>query len=172
MKSTSSSDRLPFGKAFREAGLKGRAALIISSWFGVGLVPKTPGTAGTAAALPAVLLVHAAGPAGGFLIILLFVLAAVWGAGETERALGRTDPREVVSDEVAGFMVTMFLLPFTLPYLVGGFILFRLFDIIKPFPIRRIERFPGGAGVVLDDVAAGVLANLALQGAAALQAVM
>lgn len=163
---------MPFGKAFREAGLKGRAALIISSWFGVGLLPKTPGTAGTAAALPAVLLVHAAGPAGGFLVILLFVLVAVWGAGETERVLGRRDPREVVSDEVAGFMVTMFLLPFTWPYLLGGFLVFRAFDIIKPFPIRRLERVPGGAGVILDDLAAGIMANLVLRGAGALTALI
>lgn len=168
MKSAHSSGRLTFGRAFRESGLKTRTALIISSWFGVGLVPRTPGTAGTAAALPAVLLVYAAGPLGGLLIIVLFVLIAVWGAGETERALRRPDPREVVSDEVAGFMVTMYLLPFTWPYLLAGFMLFRLFDIIKPFPIRSLERISGGTGIILDDLAAGVMANLVLHGAAAL----
>jgi len=172
LKSTSSSDRLPFKSAFRGAGCKGRVALIISTWFGAGLVPRAPGTFGTLAALPAVFLVHAAGPVVGLLIILAFAGAAVWGAGLTEQVLGRTDPGEVVSDEVAGFMVTMYLLPFTWPYLAGGFIVFRLLDIYKPFPIRRLERLPGGAGVVLDDLAAGILANLILHGAGALPAVL
>jgi phosphatidylglycerophosphatase A len=106
------------------------------------------------------------------LIILAFTGAAVWGAGVTEQVLGRTDPGEVVSDEVAGFMVTMYLLPFTWPYLAGGFIVFRLLDIFKPFPIRRLERIPGGTGVILDDLAAGLLANLILRGAGALPAVL
>jgi len=172
LKSTSSSDSLPFGKAFRRAGHKGRAALVISSWFGVGLLPGMPGTAGTVAALPAVILVHAAGPLTGLVVILLFAAVAVQAAGVTEKVLGRPDPKEVVSDEVAGFMVTMFLLPLTLPYLMGGFILFRVLDILKPFPIRRLENLPGGAGVVLDDLAAGVMANLILRGAGALQAVI
>lgn len=163
---------MPLKTAFRDAGWKGRAALIISTWFGTGLVPRAPGTMGTLAALPAVFLVHAAGPVGGLLIILTFAGAAVWGAGLTEQVLGRTDPGEVVSDEVAGFMVTMYLLPFTWPYLAGGFIVFRLLDILKPFPIRRLERIPGGAGVVLDDLAAGLLANLILRGAGALPAVL
>lgn len=163
---------MPLKTAFRDAGWKCRAALIVSTWFGAGLVPKAPGTFGTLAALPAVFLVHAAGPTAGLCIILAFAGAAVWGAGLTEQVLGRTDPREVVSDEVAGFMVTMYLLPFTWPYLAGGFIVFRLLDILKPFPIRRLERIPGGAGVVLDDLAAGLLANLILRGAGVLPAVL
>ena len=82
------------------------------------------------------------------------------------------DPGEVVSDEVAGFMVTLYLLPFSWPFLAGGFVLFRLLDILKPFPIRRLERLPGGAGVVLDDVAAGILANLILRSTGALLGVL
>ena len=155
MKSEAPSDRLPFGKAFREGNAPTRAALILSSWFGAGLVPKAPGTAGTLAALPAILLVKAAGTIGGLVLILAFVALAVWAAGVAERVLGRKDPGEVVSDEVAGFMVTLYLLPLSWPYLAGGFLLFRLLDIAKPFPIRRIERIKGGAGVILDDVAAG-----------------
>lgn len=172
MNSTNPSDRLPFGKAFREADGRGRLALVLSCWFGAGLVPRVPGTAGTAAALPAVFLVHAAGPAAGLLIVLGFTALAILGAGAASRALGTEDPGEVVSDEVAGFMVALYLLPFTWPFLAGGFFLFRLLDILKPFPIRRLERLPGGAGVVLDDVAAGILANLILRGAGALLGVL
>jgi phosphatidylglycerophosphatase A len=139
-------------------------ALVLSCWFGAGLCPRAPGTAGTVAALPAVLLVHAAGPGFGLAITVGFTALAIWGAGRAARALGVKDPGEVVSDEVAGFMVSLYLLPFTWPFLAGGFVLFRLLDILKPFPIRRLERLPGGAGVVLDDVAAGVLANLILRG--------
>jgi len=168
LNSTSPSDRLPFGKAFREAGPKGRLALLLSCWFGAGLVPRAPGTAGTAAALPAVLLVHAAGPAAGLAITAGFAALAIWGAGVSARVLGTEDPGEVVSDEVAGFMVALYLLPFTWTFLAGGFVLFRLLDILKPFPIRRLERLPGGTGVVLDDVAAGILANLILRGLRAL----
>lgn len=135
-------------------------------------MPGAPGTAGTLAALPAVLLVHVAGPWAGLLIVLSFVGMAVWAAGTAERVLGRTDPGEVVSDEVAGFMVTMYLLPFSWPSLVAGFALFRLLDILKPFPIRRLERIPGGGGVILDDVAAGILANLVLRAAGALLGVL
>jgi phosphatidylglycerophosphatase A len=131
-----------------------------------------PGTAGTAAGLPAVLLMHAAGPGWGLLAILLFVVLAVWAAGKAERILARQDPKEVVSDEVAGFMVTMYLLPFTWQYLACGFILFRILDITKPFPISRLESVSGGTGVVLDDLAAGVLANLALRGAGAVAALI
>ncbi len=172
MKSETPSDRLLFGKAFRESDPKTRAALALSSWFGAGLVPRTPGTAGTVAALPAVFLVHLAGPLWGLVILLGFAGTAMWCAGVAEKALGRPDPGEVVSDEVAGFMVTLYLLPFSWPFLVGGFVLFRLLDIFKPFPIRRFERVPGGAGVILDDVAAGVLANLILRGAGALLGVL
>ncbi|MCF8060904.1 MAG: phosphatidylglycerophosphatase A [Deltaproteobacteria bacterium] len=168
LNSTTPSDRLPFSKAFQEADGRGRLALVLSCWFGAGLIPRAPGTAGTVAALPAVLLVHAAGPWPGALITLGFAVLAAWGAGAAERILGRPDPAEVVSDEVAGFMVTMVLLPFTWPFLAGGFVLFRLLDILKPFPIRWFERAPGGAGVVLDDVAAGILANLILRGTGSL----
>ncbi len=163
LKSTPPSDRLPFGQAFRKARGLNRAALVLSCWFGAGLVPGAPGTVGTAAALPMVVLVAVAGPWLGLGLVLAFVVLAAWGAGVSERMLGRTDPGEVVSDEVAGFMVTLYLLPLTWPYVAGGFVLFRLLDILKPFPVRRLERAPGGAGVILDDVAAGVLANLVLR---------
>jgi len=157
------SDRLPFREAFRRSGLSGRTALAFSSWFGAGLFPRAPGTFGTLAALPAAFLMDAAGPLGGGFFILAFIGCAVWAAGITERVLGRKDPPEVVTDEVAGYMVTLYLLPLSWVYLTGAFFVFRILDIVKPFPVNRMERLSGGAGVVLDDVLAGVFANLILR---------
>lgn len=165
MKSAPPSDRLPFGQAYGNTGLSGRLALIVSTWFGAGLLPKAPGTFGTLAALPMAYLVCVAGGMAGGLIILLFMGISVWAGGRAERLLDRRDPPEVVVDEVAGFMVSLFLLPPTWFFLVGGFVIFRIMDIAKPFPIRRIERVPGGAGILLDDVAAGIYTNALLRGA-------
>ena len=91
----------------------------------------------------------------------------VWAAGEAEEFFGRTDPGQVVVDEVVGQMLTFLLLPdATWKWLIGGFLLFRAFDIVKPFPARQAERIPRGWGIMLDDVVAGVygLAVLAVIG--------
>ncbi len=96
----------------------------------------------------------------------LFALG-VWAAGEAEKFFGRTDPGQVVVDEVVGQMLTFLLLPHaTWKWLVGGFLLFRAFDIVKPFPARQAERIPRGWGIMLDDVVAGLysLAVLAVIG--------
>lgn len=168
MKSTSPSDTVPFGYAYREASLPGRAALVLASWFGVGRLPKTPGTFGSLAALPAVGLMWVLGPLTGVLFLVVFIGLAVRAAGITEQILEQRDPGVIVVDEVAGMLVALYLQPATWGFLAGGFFLFRVFDITKPFPIRRLERLPGGAGVVLDDVMAGLYANLVLQAAAIL----
>ena len=136
---------------------------MLSSWFGVGRLPKAPGTFGSLAALPVVLLMSGLGPVVGAVFLVVFVGLAIRAAAITEQVLGQRDPGVIVVDEVAGMLVALYLLPATWGFLAGGFFLFRLFDIVKPFPIRRLERLPGGAGVVLDDVLAGVFANLALR---------
>jgi len=168
LKSTSPSDTVPFGHAYREASLPGRAALVFSSWFGVGRLPKVPGTFGSLAAAPAVWLMWVLGPVIGAIFLVVFLGLAVRAAGITEQILGQRDPGVIVVDEVAGMLVSLYLLPASWGFLVGGFFLFRLFDITKPFPVRHLERIPGGAGVVLDDVMAGLYANLVLRVAASL----
>jgi phosphatidylglycerophosphatase A len=98
--------------------------------------------------------------------LVVFALG-VWAAGEAEKFFGRTDPGEVVADEVVGQMLTFLLLPHaTWKWLLGGFLLFRAFDIVKPFPARQAERIPRGWGIMLDDVVAGIygLAVLAVIG--------
>jgi phosphatidylglycerophosphatase A len=92
----------------------------------------------------------------GLASVVLFVLG-VWAAGEAETYFGRTDPGQVVMDEVVGQMLTLLLLPHAgWRWLVGGFVLFRLFDIVKPIPARQAERIPRGWGIMLDDVVAGL----------------
>ena len=96
---------------------------------------------------------------------VFFIFFAVYIADAAEKILKQKDPSCIVIDEIAGMMVTLIGLPFNPFTVVIGFIIFRILDILKPFPIRNLdERIPGGLGVVADDVAAGIIANLLLRG--------
>jgi phosphatidylglycerophosphatase A len=148
---------------FKKAGIPAKFAFILSSCFGLGLIPVASGTFGSLAGIPlAVALTHV-GPIAHAYILFFFVLLSVWAAGRSAGALENDDPAEVVIDETAGQLLTLFLLPPTGLNLSLGFILFRLFDILKPYPIRRLEKVRGGAGIVLDDLLAGVYANVCLR---------
>jgi len=130
----------------------------------VGHIPVASGTFGTLVAVPLCFLLSLLGPWHGLLFIVLFAGIAVWVAGEAEKLFKQKDSRLIVIDEMAGFLVTLFLIPWSTETLVGGFLLFRLMDITKPFPIRRLETgLPGGWGVVGDDLLAGIYANLILR---------
>jgi phosphatidylglycerophosphatase A len=146
-----------------------RLALLLATWWGSGYSPIAPGTAGTIAAIPFFLLLSQL-PLYGYLPCVLAIgLVACWAAGEAEHIFQEKDSRRIVIDEAVGFFITMTALPPTWPYLIGGFCLFRFFDILKPPPIRLIERkVPGGYGVVLDDVLAGIYAQISLRILAAL----
>ena len=146
-----------------------RLALLLATWWGVGYVPRAPGTAGTVAAIPFFLLLSLL-PLSVYLPCVMGIgLAACWAAGEAERIFQEQDSQRIVIDEAVGFLVTMTALPPSWPYLIGGFCLFRCFDILKPPPIRLIERkVKGGYGVVLDDVLAGIYAQISLRIIAAL----
>ncbi|MGD9032338.1 MAG: phosphatidylglycerophosphatase A [Desulfobacteraceae bacterium] len=158
------SDSLTFRDAFRKADISKKSALCFASWFGAGLMPVAPGTFGTLMAVPLVLFLNHLGALYEGLALLLLVPLAIWSSNVCERCLGRNDPPEVVVDEVAGFLLTLFLLPLSWLTLCLGFVLFRVFDIAKPFPIRWFEKkLRGGTGVVLDDLMAGVYANLGLR---------
>ena len=136
----------------------GKGVLILSTWFGAGLFPLAPGTFGTLGAIPLILLVDGLGLLSKALFLVVFLAVAVWSAGRCQDLVRRNDPSEVVIDEVAGFLLTMVYLPPIWPAIVLGFVLFRLFDILKPYPIRRIEMLRGGFGIVLDDLLAGLYA--------------
>lgn len=138
---------------------------IFAFGFGSGLFRFAPGTMGTLMAVPfALLLGRLPLPAHGAAVFLLF-LAGVWCCGAASRALGRKDPGGIVWDEMVGFWLTVALLPPAWGWWLAAFGLFRFFDILKPWPIRQVERrFAGGLGIMLDDIVAALYAMLALAG--------
>ena len=158
------SDNLSVWNAFKRTGFYGKIALILATWFGIGLVPVVPGTFGTLAAVPLVLLLNYLGEWYGVFALVVITIVAIRVSDRTQELLGRTDPSEVVIDEVAGFLATMLLFPASLVNVGLGFILFRFFDIVKPWPVRQTERLKGGFGIVVDDLLAGVYAHLVLRG--------
>ena len=143
--------------------MKSRIVQFLATFFYLGYSPIAPGTAGTlGAVLPFYLLSHFSHPIY-FLFLLGFIILSVWVSTEACAVFGETDPSQVVVDEVCGYLVTMFLVPMSMVNIVLGFFLFRFFDVLKPPPIRRLESLPGGFGIVADDLAAGIYANIVLQ---------
>jgi phosphatidylglycerophosphatase A len=137
--------------------------LFLATWFRVGYLPHMPGTWGSLAALPLWwFLQPMALPAYGLAVLLLMV-GSIYLSGRAEILLQQADPPVIVIDEVVGQLITLAGCPLNF-YAVGlGVILFRVFDIVKPFPIGLINaRLKGGLGIVLDDVVAGVFAGLIL----------
>lgn len=144
-------------------------AVWIATSGGVGYFPLAPGTAGSVVGLGIVAGIGALPLARiwqqAAIAALALALGAlgVWAGGQAEKYFARTDPGQVVIDEVVGQMTTLFLWPgATWKWLLAGFLLFRFFDVVKPFPARRLEHAPGGWGIMLDDVAAGIYGALAL----------
>lgn len=134
--------------------------------FGTGLAPKAPGTVGTLAALPFYLCMLWLGLSAAqyaLLVVLLFFLG-VWLCHKTAAELAVHDHPGIVWDEIVGYLITLYLVPPSVLWVLLGFALFRLFDIWKPYPIRWLDRQVGGGwGIMLDDVLAGVYAWLLLQ---------
>lgn len=134
-----------------------RVALLVATVGGAGYAPIAPGT--VASALTALVLwLIPFSPLGLLALLLAVTVGGTWAAHRAERMLGVTDPGVIVIDEVAGMALSVLLVPLTLPVLGVGLLLFRLFDIVKPFPARASERLPGGVGVMADDVIAGLYA--------------
>lgn len=141
-----------------------RAVIFLATGFFAGAIPFAPGTFGSIIGLPAAYFLSRLHLRLSMSIILLFIFFAIGIASAAEKIFNRKDPGKIVIDEIAGLMVTFVGLPFNLKTAIAGFIIFRVFDIFKPFPIRALERrVGGGAGVVLDDVLAGIYANLILR---------
>nr|ADC35843.1 phosphatidylglycerophosphatase [uncultured bacterium 89] len=146
--------------------MKGRAATLIATWFGCGYAPKGPGTAGSIAALAIawLLVMYAGWGAGHFALLSLAALfPAIWAASETAARLQLKDPGVIVVDEVLGQWIALAgARPMNWKSMLAALALFRLFDIWKPQPVRALESLPGGTGIVMDDVAAGMYAALVL----------
>jgi len=144
-------------------------AVWIATVGGAGYFPVAPGTIGSAvgmglvAALNATDLIPVWRNSLLCVVIVLVFFLGVWAAGQAEKFFGKIDPGHVVIDEMAGQMVTFLLAPnASWKILLAGFGLFRLFDVVKPFPARRAERLPGGWGIMIDDLIAGTYALGAL----------
>lgn len=132
---------------------------LLAYGFGAGLFPKAPGTMGTVVAIPIYLLLMWAGPAVYFGFLAVALVAGVYICGYTAKRMGVDDPGPVVWDEVVGYLITMIWVPLGAIWVLAGFLLFRLFDIWKPWPIGWFDRnVKGGLGIMLDDVVAAIFA--------------
>jgi phosphatidylglycerophosphatase A len=139
--------------------------IFLATGFYAGYIPIAPGTAGSLVGIGLYLLLNGLSIAYYLLIISFLFIFGVYISNEAEALLKKKDPSHVVFDEIIGMLVTMILIPAGIGWIVAGFFLFRFFDILKPYPIRDIEkRMNGGLGIMLDDVAAGIYANVLLQG--------
>lgn len=132
--------------------------------FGSGKAAKAPGTFGTLAAVPIVLLMQQLSLGHYLLITILSMLAGFYICGKAAKDMGVHDHGAIVWDEVVGLMITMIAAPAGFVWLVLGFVLFRFFDIIKPWPIRWLDaKVHGGFGIMIDDVLAGIFALIGVQ---------
>ena len=151
------SPRIPPGTLFRNP------ANFLALGGGSGLAPKAPGTFGTLAAVPLAFLMPAGVAAQIVVIVVLFVIG-VWCCDRCARDLGVHDHGGIVWDEIVGYLLTMLALPRSLGWIVLGFVLFRVFDIAKPWPIGAIDRRVGGGfGIMIDDIVAALFAAVILQ---------
>jgi phosphatidylglycerophosphatase A len=144
------------------------AILFIAQGAYAGRFPVVPGTAGTLVGVLFQLGIRNSHPVIYLTITILLCIVGTWSSGRAEIILGKKDSPSIVIDEIAGFLIAMFMVPKGWGYLAGGFLLFRLFDITKPWPLRGLQSVNGGLGVMVDDIGAGIYTNILLQLAALL----
>ena len=135
---------------------------LLATGFGAGLAPVAPGTTGTLVGVLICLIFPPLHWLLRLLIVIFLLVFAIYIAERAEQVYRKKDDQRIVIDEIAGFQVTMLPVAITGLHLLVGFVLFRIFDILKPFPIGNLQKLPGGWGVVIDDVAAGIYAGVIL----------
>jgi phosphatidylglycerophosphatase A len=142
-----------------------RLAVVVCTFGYIGYFPVAPGTAGSVAGLVLYGLLRwlQAPPAVEAAVIALLFGIGVWSGTHAERYFGSTDPGPGVIDEVVGMLITLFMLPATWGIVIAGFFVFRVLDVVKPFPARRFESFHGGMGMMADDVMSALYANVAMR---------
>ena len=133
---------------------------LISTFFGIGRYSKMPGTLGSAAALLIAMALLAAGARLHWSAIIAVIVIGTWCSDRYSKKTGDKDPPEVVIDEVAGMWISMYAQPVN--YWITAFVVFRVVDIVKPFPVNVAEKLPGGIGIMADDIVGGILVNLIL----------
>jgi phosphatidylglycerophosphatase A len=140
-----------------------RIGVFVATGAYVGFAPVAPGTCGSIVGLAVFYAVrHRGSMSLEAAAVVLLVAVGVWSAAEAERHFGRVDPGPVVIDEVVGMLITLAFVPVNVAGAIVGFLVFRFLDVVKPWPARRLERLPGGWGIVFDDVMAGLYGNLAM----------
>lgn len=143
---------------------KGKIALFIATGAYVGKIPVAPGTFGSVLGLILCFFLSPVSVSTMAMVTMGLILVSTWASEHAEKLMGKKDPGSVVIDEVAGMMVAMVGIPFGAFTALSGFVLFRIMDIIKPPPVRFFQDdLQGGAGIVMDDVAAGIIANILLR---------
>jgi len=145
------------------AGALSRLATVIGTGFGSGYSPFAPGTAGTAVGLLLFVPLHELASVWQAIVTLVGFFVGIWASTEVARQVGKKDPGVVVVDEIVGIWATLLFLPFTPLTAILGFLLFRVLDMVKPFPARQFESLPGGLGIMADDLMAGIYGNLLLR---------
>lgn len=144
--------------------LREKGVLFLSSGGFIGNIPFAPGTFGSLLGLPLCFILSKINLGVSILFLVMFVSLAIWVCNKAQRLIQEKDPGCIVIDEISGMMLSLTGIPFNLISASAGFVIFRLLDIFKPFPIRAIEKkITGGAGIVLDDVAAGIISNIILR---------
>ena len=142
-----------------------RLGLLIATCGYIGFVPVAPGTAGSAAGVAIFYLIRGVEAAWAQPLLIAVVFAVgVWAASMTERVLGGIDPGPVVIDEVVGMLITLLWLPVTPLGALAGFLVFRVLDVVKPWPSRQLESLHGGLGIMSDDAMAAVYGHLLMRG--------
>jgi phosphatidylglycerophosphatase A len=137
---------------------------LLAFGFGSGVIPKAPGTWGTLVAVPLYVLLQGVSMAVYLSLVLALLLLGIWLCDVAARDLGVHDHPGIVWDEIVGYLITMIAAPAGWPWWLAGFVLFRLFDILKPWPISAIDKgVAGGLGIMLDDILAGLMALACLQ---------
>ncbi|HYR72918.1 MAG TPA: phosphatidylglycerophosphatase A [Candidatus Acidoferrum sp.] len=137
---------------------------MLASVFGAGYAPVASGTVGSFVTVVAIWLLPLT-PLRIAVALVVVILVGIWAGSRVERVLGKKDPGVIVIDEVAGMLLSVILLPRTIPVLITAFLLFRLFDIWKPFPARESQALTGGVGVMVDDLIAGFYTLILIMGA-------
>jgi phosphatidylglycerophosphatase A len=135
---------------------------LLATGFGAGLAPVAPGTTGTLVGVLICLIFSPLHWLLRLLIVIFLLVLAIYIAERAEQVYRKKDDQRIVIDEIAGFQVTILPVAITGLHLLVGFVLFRIFDILKPFPLRDLQKMSGGLGIVLDDVAAGIYAGIVL----------
>jgi phosphatidylglycerophosphatase A len=139
---------------------KQKAIIFLATGGWIGFSPVAPGTFGSLAALPLCLLISSMRIGPALIVVVALIMVSTWIAHAAEKIEAQKDPSQVVLDEICGMAIALFALPFTPFFIIGGFALFRVFDILKPFPIQWVDKkVPGGLGIMLDDIVAGIFAN-------------